>query len=81
MLHAYFLETFLERIPGVELQTLRFQPGQELPARGIVLALAEDIEKTESYIMNITSRRILIQGDDAAGVFYGIQSLRQLLPH
>jgi hexosaminidase len=80
MLHAYFLETFLERIPGVELQTLRFQPGQELPARGIVLALAEDIEKSESYIMNITSRRILIQGDDAAGVFYGIQSLRQLLP-
>lgn len=80
MSHAYILETFLERIPGVELQTLRFQPGQELPARGIVLALAEDIEKSESYIMNITSRRILIQGDDAAGVFYGIQSLRQLLP-
>ena len=77
---ASFLKTFLERIPGVKLQTLRFQPGQELPARGIVLALDQTSNTPERYVMDITSRRIIITGDDVRGVFYGIQSLRQLLP-
>ena len=80
MSNSVFLETFLERIPGVNLQIRSYQPDQELPARGIVLALAENIVKAERYIMDITSRRILIKGDNAVGVFYGIQSLRQLLP-
>ena len=78
--NAAFLLTYLERIPNVNVQIRHYQQGQELPARGIVLALDQRSNTPERYVMDITSRRILITGDDVRGVFYGIQSLRQLLP-
>ncbi|MFN2395845.1 MAG: beta-N-acetylhexosaminidase [Bacteroidales bacterium] len=80
MFGAVFLESYLKRIPDVNVQIHDYQQGQELSARGIVLALDQQSNTPERYVMDITSRRILITGDDARGVFYGIQSLRQLLP-
>jgi len=35
---------------------------------------------SESYYLSIDSNRIIINGSDAAGVFRGIQTLRQMLP-
>jgi hexosaminidase len=35
---------------------------------------------TEAYTLSVTSEGVDIRGGDAAGVFYGVQSLRQLLP-
>ena len=78
--HALWLKEMLERIPGVYIQVRQFQQGQSLPPRGIVLALADQPYRAEGYVLDITSRRVMITGDDVAGVFYGIQSLRQLLP-
>jgi hexosaminidase len=80
MSNAAFLQTYLERIPNINVQIRHYQQGQELPSRGIVLALDQRSDIPERYVMDITSRRILITGDDVRGVFYGIQSLRQLLP-
>ena len=34
----------------------------------------------EAYVLDISTQGILITGSDAAGVFYGIQSLRALVP-
>lgn len=34
----------------------------------------------EAYVLDVADGRISIQGSDAAGVFYGIQTLRQLIP-
>lgn len=36
---------------------------------------------SEAYVLKITPQEITITGNDAAGVFYGIQSLRSLVPH
>ncbi|MHA1394905.1 MAG: beta-N-acetylhexosaminidase [Promethearchaeota archaeon] len=50
----------------------------------IILGIDPDQEeikgKEEGYILLIDSRNIQIIGHDHAGVFYGIQTLRQLLP-
>lgn len=45
----------------------------------IVLRINDDIEKTEGYTLIVSENNILIEGKDEAGVFYGVQSLRQLL--
>ncbi len=34
----------------------------------------------ESYLLHVTADRVLVAGGDAAGVFRGVQTLRQLLP-
>ena len=80
MKHARFLQQHLERIPGIGVSILQYQSGQELPSRGIVLAVVENPDIPEGYVLEVASRRILVQGNDIAGLFYGIQSLRQLLP-
>lgn len=59
------------------------------PATGFELPLSEDGEiqlalnaalGEEAYQLEVTGERIRIVGGDRAGLFYGIQTLRQLLP-
>lgn len=50
---------------------------------GIVLQLGDvqvSGKRTEAYKLQITPEQVVITGGDAAGVFYGIQSLRSLIP-
>jgi hexosaminidase len=51
-------------------------------ARAIVFAYAKGKSKipAEGYVLNVTPERILVEGSTPAGVFYGLQSLLQLLP-
>lgn len=69
--------------------TLRQGTGLELPVKvtsraankqGICFVLPEKTTDTESYSLNITSKRVLIQSQGEAGLFYGAQTLNQLLP-
>jgi hexosaminidase len=46
---------------------------------GISLSLDGELG-SEAYRLSVTEEGIYITGGDAAGVFYGVQSLRQLLP-
>ncbi len=45
----------------------------------IVLRIREGLQK-EGYILRSDSKAVTIEGGDPAGVFYGIQTLRQLFP-
>lgn len=46
----------------------------------IVLSLSDKITNKEGYQLKITENNIHIIGKTSSGVFYGIQTLRQLLP-
>jgi len=47
---------------------------------GPVTLQGKSIEKPESYKLDITPSSIVITGTDRAGVFYGIQTLKALIP-
>ena len=72
---AEFLSEYVNDILGYEL---KIEKGN---AQGIVLTIApEDFDQPEAYEINITPKQVIIKGADAAGVFYGIQTLRKSLP-
>jgi len=78
--NAAFLAGYLAKIENLEINLKPYQPGLPLPNEGIVLALSPQDLQPEGYELTISKKRILIEGYDEAGVFYGIQTLRQLLP-
>lgn len=74
---AQFLTEYVNDIMGYVLQTQEYQS----QPNGIVLKVVpEDFDQAEAYEINITSKQVTIKGADAAGVFYGIQTLRKSLP-
>lgn len=46
----------------------------------IELKIDNTIKEEEGYLLSVTYNRILISGKTSKGVFYGIQTLRQLMP-
>ena len=46
----------------------------------ITLKLDDTIENEEGYVLNVEYNNIVISGKNTKGVFYGIQTLRQLMP-
>lgn len=53
--------------------------GEQTPLRGVVMALDQRLPK-EGYRLKVSPERIEILGGDRAALFYGIESLLQLLP-
>ena len=49
-------------------------------ANSINLTLSDTISNAEGYVLSVTPDVITIAGKSSKGVFYGIQTLRQLLP-
>lgn len=49
--------------------------------QGVVLELRDDCMDTEGYTLQIEEDKIIINGDSSAGVFYGLQTLRQIFEH
>ena len=75
---AQFLSEYVNDIFGFGLKIKEMQGAI---ADGIVLRLApSDFGQAESYEISVTPKQVVIKGADAAGVFYGIQTLRKSLP-
>ena len=75
---AQFLSEYVNDILGFGLKLKEMQGAN---ADGIVLKLAPaDFGQAESYEISVTPKQVVIKGADAAGVFYGIQTLRKSLP-
>ena len=52
----------------------------ESPSDGAILLHTDGSLSEEAYVLSITEEQIRITGGSAKGIFYGIQSLRQILP-
>lgn len=73
---AAYLQQILRRTTGYEIRIKgNSQKGD------IVLSIdPENNTHAEGYSLNVDNKKILISGADTAGVFYGMQTLLQLLP-
>lgn len=62
---------------GMDLRTSEGTKGRQ----DIFLSVDQNkVEAEEGYILTVTPKGITVTGHDAGGVFYGIQSLLQLMP-
>ncbi|MBR0178110.1 MAG: beta-N-acetylhexosaminidase [Bacteroidales bacterium] len=74
---AQFLSEYVNDIMAITLPVQEYK-GQ---SDGIVLRIEPDcFDHAEAYEITIATNQIFIKGADAAGVFYGIQTLRKSLP-
>ncbi len=73
---AQFLSEYVSDIMGYALNVQEYQGQPD----GIVLKLVpDDFDKTEAYEINVTPKQICVNGADASGVFYAVQTLRKSL--
>ena len=73
---AAFLQTYLSEITGLQLPISTQKQRNE---RYIELTVSPKITEKEGYVLTVTDKSITIKGGSAAGVFYGIQTLRKSL--
>lgn len=78
-------EASLRGVAGQLAKLLGVAAAESAPAGGNLIALRVDPALTaklgaEGYVLTVTAGGVSIRGGGAAGVFYGTQTLRQLLP-
>lgn len=75
---------FVERLKPAAGMKLKIKKTSEIVPRdgGVLLTTkpADQTLGTEGYELNISPKHILLRAPSAAGIFYGTQSIRQLLP-
>ena len=73
----YFVE-LIRQSSGIELSIAQWSSGN--PVNAIALFLEDRELGDEGYELAVTRDNIRITGKTAQGIFYGLQSIRQLLP-
>ena len=73
---AGFLQSYLQELTGYLLPVSQ---KREKKVSYIELALSPKVQGAEGYELMVSRKRVAIKGNTAAGVFYGIQTLRKAL--
>ncbi len=73
---AEFLVQYVQQYYGVQLKTSK-KPAK---VNGVVLSIDPAAGGQGAYMLEVTASGVSIKGADETGVFYGVQSLLQLLP-
>ena len=71
---AEFLKQYLKEVTWNDLPIVQKRTKK---VRYIELAVSPNVKETEGYILTVSQKGVSIQGGSAAGVFYGIQTLRK----
>ena len=71
---AEFLKQYLKEVTSIDLPIV-----QKYNKKGhyIKLTISPKVKEAEGYILTVSQKGIRIEGGSAAGVFYGIQTLRK----
>ena len=82
---ADYLADLLRRPTGFALpvEAAADAPGQASPPAGAIALRLEDLESrlgSEGYLLEVGAEGVLVRAAAPAGLFYGVQTLRQLLP-
>jgi hexosaminidase len=73
---ATYLTDLIEVISGLDIKV----SDQNRSKNTIGLSINSDMSNPEGYVLSVLKDRITIEGGSPSGVFYGIQTLRQLFP-
>jgi hexosaminidase len=71
---AAFLQQYLKEVTWNDLPIVQKRAKK---VRYIELAVSPNVKEAEGYILTVNQKGVTIQGGSAAGVFYGIQTLRK----
>jgi hexosaminidase len=84
---AAYLASALDGVLAGSFSTRAAETGSHHPAAAIQLGIDPNLDvdgdgrrDAEAYVLDVTAGGIAIRGSDAAGVFHGIQTVRQLVP-
>lgn len=73
---ADFLQAYLKDLTG---QTLTISGKREKKVRYIELAVSPKVAEREGYELTVSKKGVTIVGGSAAGVFYGVQTVRKTI--
>ncbi|MBV1924532.1 MAG: beta-N-acetylhexosaminidase, partial [Flavobacteriaceae bacterium] len=68
-----FFQNFLKKGAGIQLENTSKNEAS-------IVVEKDESQKSEGYSLVVSEKKITIKASDASGAFYGIQTLRQLLP-
>ena len=71
---AEFLKQYIKEVTWNDLPITQ---KREKKVRYIELSVSPTVKEKEGYVMTVSQKGVTIQGGSAAGVFYGIQTLRK----
>jgi hexosaminidase len=75
---ASYVRTML--LPLIKTQVTKLAPGSAAPINSIRLAVDPSIAESEGYDVVVSPASAVISARTDAGLFYGVQTLRQMLP-
>lgn len=77
---ALFLAELLRKSTGYKMPVVELKDSSQ-EQEGITFYATTDTGLgDEGYVLDISQKRIIVKAPKAAGLFYGVQSIRQLLP-
>ncbi len=76
-LSAEFLAMLVKNATGSEPSV---REGKKASGRSVFMTIDNNISNPEGYNLSVTGKRIIIRAGSPSGLFYAVQTLRQLMP-